>query len=104
MSTKPTDDGGESIPAGVGSFRDRKDQSIEDPFRVNGAEFLSAALPDSCQAAIQSDTQRDTVGLEEESVRELTQREKEKDPDAAAMLISQGDVVWARDKDEGMSV
>lgn len=82
-----------------GAVSDRKDQSIEDPFRVNGAEFLSAAHPDSCQAAIQSDTQRDTVGLGEESVRESMQRQK--DPDAA-MLRSQGDIV--RDEDRGVSM
>lgn len=61
---------------GVSSYKDREDQSIEDPFWVNGAEFLSTALPDSCQVAIQSDTQREMVGLPEESVRRLTQTER----------------------------
>lgn len=56
---------------GVGSYKDREDQSIEDPFRVNGAEFLSTALPHSCQAAIQSDTQRETVGGWERKKRTL---------------------------------
>lgn len=84
---------------GGAAVSDRKDQSIEDPFQVNGAEFLSAAHLDSCQAAIQSDTQRDTVGLGEESVRELMQRQK--DPDAA-MLRSQGDIV--QDEDGGVSI
>lgn len=54
---------------GVGRYKGREDQSIEDPFRVNGAEFLSTALPDSCQAAIQSDTQRETVGRWERKKR-----------------------------------
>lgn len=53
-------------------------------------ELSFRALPsDSCQAAIQSDTQRETVGHEEEGLRRSMQREKEKDTGATAMLTGQ---------------
>lgn len=53
-------------------------------------ELSFRALPsDSCQAAIQSDTQRETVGREEEGLRRSMQREKEKDTGATAMLTGQ---------------
>lgn len=57
-------------------------------------ELSFRALPsDSCQAAIQSDTQRETVGREEEGLRRSMQREKEKDTGATAMLTGQSESV-----------
>lgn len=57
-------------------------------------ELSFRALPsDSCQAAIQSDTQRETVGHEEEGLRRSMQREKEKDTGATAMLTGQSESV-----------
>lgn len=41
---------------------------------------------DSCQAAIQSDTQRDTAGRRKEAARRSRQSEEEKDNGAAATL------------------
>lgn len=47
---------------------------------------------DSCQAAIQSDTQRDTAGRRKEAARRSRQSEEEKDNGAAATLTGQ----WAQ--------
>lgn len=64
MSDEPQTKEGGASRRGRGGFKDREDQSIGDPFWVSGAEFLSTALAHSCQAAVRSDTQRETVGLE----------------------------------------
>lgn len=66
VSDEHQTEGGGASRRGRGGFKDREDQSIGDPFRVSGAEFLSTALANSCQAAVWSDAQRETVGLEEE--------------------------------------
>lgn len=73
---KHTDEG-VGTTAGVQSFKDRVDQSIGDPFRINRAEFLSAALPflSSSRPARHPEGDRGTRGAK---VRGGRRRERKK--------------------------
>lgn len=80
---------GECIPVGCMVSKTREDQSIGDPFRVNGAEFPSAALRFLSNSSPVGHPEGDGGTERGACVRRSTQREEEKDTGATAMLPGQ---------------
>jgi len=79
---------GESIPAGWIVSKTKRIKVLE--IHSGSMELSFRALPsDSCQAAIQSVTQRETAGHGEEGVKRWRQRAEETDRSAGAMLTGQ---------------
>lgn len=79
---------GEWLPAGRMVSKTERIKVSE--IHSGSMELSFRAMPsDSCQAAIQSDTQRETVGHGGEGVRRSTQREEEKDTGDTVMLTGQ---------------